>query len=192
MFFCLHKGASAILDTLIPTPSNPPRTHQPTTHSPHTTPTHHTHNTKQPTTHRHTPLTISSNFLSSLRPCADTLRTPAAVDMAEVPPERNERVVQKMAKSVAAIIEKYRLPECKESMCVPCWHLLPSFNNRGGQPLTIMVVHEVIVKSLLVDGFDPMRPSMGVAVIWKRQVTKDKCVRQNQETVGGCPPLPAH
>ena len=70
--------------------------------------------------------------------------------MAEVPPERNEMVAKKMAKSVAAIIEKYRLPECKESMRVPCWHLLPSFNNRGGQPLTIMVVHEVIVASLLL------------------------------------------
>ena len=78
--------------------------------------------------------------------------------MTAVSAERNVVVAQKMAKTVAAIIEKYRLPECKDSMAVPCHQLLPSFNNRGGQPLTMMVVHDNIVKSLLADGCDPPSP----------------------------------
>ena len=110
--------------------------------------------------------------------------------MLAAPAERNEGVCRRIAKEVAASIEKYRLPDCKEPREVPPHHLLVSKNNRNGQPLTLLVVHEVVIKSLLDDGADPTRPSVGVATWFKRTEAKMLSIQSNTEMFSGSPLYP--
>ena len=61
-----------------------------------------------------------------------------------VPAERNVAVSKQIAKKVAATVVTYRLPSFPEPVQVPPHHVLVSSNNRGKQPLTLLVVHQVI------------------------------------------------
>ena len=106
------------------------------------------------------------------------------------PVERNEGVSKKMAKSVAASIETYRLKEFgNDPIATPCQWLLVSSVNRMGQCLTLAVVWQIAM-SLMDDGCDPDRTGLGICVWFKRQETKLKAIRHNLQKFGGSPLYP--
>ena len=106
------------------------------------------------------------------------------------PVERNEGVSKKMAKSVAASIETYRLKEFgNDPIATPCQWLLVSSVNRMGQCLTLSVVWQIAI-SLMDDGCDPDRTGLGICVWFKRQETKLRAIRDNLKKYGGSPLYP--
>ena len=102
-----------------------------------------------------------------------------------VPTERNVMASTKIAKEVAAAVEMYRLETCTEPMNIPPHCLAVSPNNRGGQPLTLMVVHQNIIRSFLEDGFDSTRPPVGIVIWFSTTEAKAAAVAHNVRLFGG-------
>ena len=63
-------------------------------------------------------------------------------------------------------------------------------NNRGGQPLTLLVVHQTIAKSFLDDGFDPSRTPVGFVIWFTTSDAKSAAVSHNVLCFGGSPLYP--
>ena len=92
---------------------------------------------------------------------------------ASVPVEMNTETSKQIAKLVAATVAKYQLPSQPDPIHIPPHHLLVSTHNRGGQPLTLMVIHKNIIASFRNDGFDPTRTPIGF-VIWFESSSEKK------------------
>ena len=58
-------------------------------------------------------------------------------------------------------------------------------SNRGGQPLTCMVVHQNIIPSFRDDGFDPSRPPVGYAIWYESSQAKEAGIAHNVKVYGG-------
>ena len=99
--------------------------------------------------------------------------------------ERNVAASNLIAKKVAAVITKFRLPQFPDPVQMPPHHLLVSSNNRGGQPLTMMVIHMVIIPSFMDDGFDPSRTPVGFAVWFETAKAKTDDIERNLTAFGG-------
>ena len=107
-----------------------------------------------------------------------------------VPAERNVMAFNQIAKKVAATVETYRLVKFPDPVQVPPHHLLVSQNNRGGQPLTLMVVHQVIIPSFQKDGFDPSRTPVGFTIWYETSAVKENGIAHNLTLYGGSPLYP--
>ena len=107
--------------------------------------------------------------------------------MASVPPERNVALCKQIAKQVAATVETWRLSKFPEPVQVPPHHLLMSENNRGGQPLTVMVIHQTIIPSFRDHGFDPARTPFGFAIWYETTKPKECGIAHNLRVYGGPP-----
>ena len=101
------------------------------------------------------------------------------------PTERNPVASKKIAKEVAAAVEIWRIPEYRESVLIPPHQLCVSGNNRGGQPLTLLVVHQTIAKSFQDDGFDPSRTPVGIVIWFTTSDAKSAAVSHNVRCFDG-------
>ena len=99
------------------------------------------------------------------------------------PPERNEAVCKKIAKEVAAGLEKYRHPDFPNPVDVPCYKLIVSPYNRGCQGLTLAVVWE-ICDQLEEEGADGDRPAIGVAIWFDSSSFKAAAIDWNMQRYG--------
>ena len=109
---------------------------------------------------------------------------------ASVPVEQNTETSKQIAKLVAATVAKYQLPSQPDPIHIPPHHLLVSKHNRGGQPLTLMVIHKNIIASFRNDGFDPTRTPIGFVIWFESSTVKEEQVAFNLKTYVGSPLFP--
>ena len=104
---------------------------------------------------------------------------------ASVPVELNMEKCKQISKLVAATVVKYQLPSQSDPIHIPPNHLIVSFNNRGGQPLTLMVVHKNIIPSFRGECFDPNRTPVGDTIWLEGAAVKHERIAFNLKTYAG-------
>ena len=98
---------------------------------------------------------------------------------ASVPVEQNTETSKQIAKLVAATVAKYQLQSQTDPIHIPPHQVLVSTHNRGGQPLTFMVIHKHIIASFRNDGFDPTRTPIGFVIWFESSTVKEEQVAFN-------------
>ena len=93
---------------------------------------------------------------------------------ASVPVEQNTETSKQIAKLVAATVAKYQLPSQPDPIHSLPHHLIVSLHNRGGQPLTLVVIHQNITPPFGQDGFDATRTPVGYIIWLENQVVHEQ------------------